>query len=356
MTSGARRESLTICGRDVRPSERVDISLQVAESYFGTARSIPVHAWRGRRPGPTVLVTGAVHGDEINGTGIVRELMLHEPFELQSGSLVLVPVVNLPGFERHSRYMPDRRDLNRSFPGSPEGSLARRYAHVLFGELVRKCDYAIDLHTPAVRRTNFPNVRANLKDQDVARIAFAFGSGLVVNGKGPKGSLRREAGKIGCPTIVLEAGEALKFEPTVIEVGVQGVRNVLIELGMVEGTPLRPLYQARVDKATWVRAATGGLLQLHVGPGDLVDEGQPVATTTDLLGGESDVLEAPVDGVIMGLTTLPAVAPGDPVCHVAVPRDGLASIREAIKASDESLLQRVHQDLSTNVVVSEPES
>lgn len=175
----------------------------------------------------------------------------------------------------------------------------------------------------------------------------------MVNGKGPNGSLRRAACETGCPTIVFEAGEALKFEPSVIELGVRGVRNVLIELGMVGGELVRPLFQARVDWATWVRAMTGGLLKLHVGPGDLVDKGQPLATTTDLLGVEGPVVVAPVNGVVMGLTTLPAVAPGDPVCHIAVPRDGLAAIRAAMAASDESLLQRVRDDLATNVSVSE---
>lgn len=353
--SGKPAATLEIAGQTVRPGERADLELEVAESYLGTTVSIPLHVWRAKRPGPTLLVVGAVHGDEINGAGIVREIMFDEPFDLSAGSLVLVPVVNLPGFERHSRYMPDRRDLNRAFPGSPTGSMARRYADAVFTEIVKKCDWAIDLHTPAVRRTGFPNIRANLKDDDVARIAYAFGCGLVVNGKGPRGSIRREACKVGCPTIVYEGGETLKFEPSVIEFGVRGVRNVLIELGMVQGKMTRPVYQARVDRTKWVRAAVGGVLRLHVGPGDLVDKGQPIATTTELLGAENDVILAPVSGVVIGLTTLPAVSPGGPVCHIGVPAGGLRTIRKAIGASEESLHQRVQIDLATNIVVSEHE-
>jgi len=353
--SASQRQPIEIIGRKIYPRERADLLLEVAETYLGTTLSIPVQVWRGAEPGPTLLVTGAVHGDEINGTGIVREVMFEHPFDLVAGTLILVPIVNLPGFFRHSRYMPDRRDLNRSFPGLAEGSLASRYAHALFTELIQKSDFALDLHTPAVRRTGFPNIRANLDDAGVARIAFAFGSGLVVNGKGPPSSLRRVATRNGCPTVCLEAGEALKFEPSIVKLGVRGIRNVLIELGMIEGEMERPLFQAQVNVTKWARAKAGGLLRLHVGPGHIVEEGMPLATTMDFLGQESNVLTAPVAGVVIGLTTLPAVSPGDPVCHIGVPEDGLEPIREAFEGPGGSLLQRVRDDLSTNVVVSEPE-
>lgn len=339
---------------EVAPGERRDFYVPMSESYSGQSVLLPVQVWRGPTDGPTVFISGAMHGDEINGTGAIRRLILEPPFKLSAGALLLVPVLNILGFERHSRYLPDRRDLNRCFPGTADGSLASRYAHALFGEIVGRADFGIDLHTAAVRRTNYPNVRADLKNPEVRRVAEAFGCELIVNGKGPMGSLRRAACKHGCPTIVLEAGEVWKVEPTVVEVALRGIRNVLIELGMVEGKPRRPPYQVRVDRTKWVRAEDGGMLRFHVAPGDLVKAGQPIATSTNLLGVESGLLSAPVDGVVLGMTTLPSVTPGDPVCHIAVPRGGVASIRKALDRTTKTKLHdRVRTDLATNLVVAE---
>src|SRR5690606_21004332 len=155
-------------------------------------------------------------------------------FHPVAGTIMLVPVVNILGFDRKARYLPDRRDLNRSFPGSTTGSLAARFAHAVHEEILSRCDFGIDLHTGPVQRTNYPNVRGALAIPGVERIARAFGATIIVNGRGPVGSLRRAACDMGCPTIILEAGEVWKVEPTVVEIGVRGVRNVLIELGMLD--------------------------------------------------------------------------------------------------------------------------
>lgn len=349
----AGRTQLEFGGKRVRLGERRDINLSISQSYAGQPVVMPITVWRAPEPGPTVFVTAAVHGDELNGTGVVRALILDPPFELASGTLVLVPVVNILGFERHMRYLPDRRDLNRAFPGSAEGSLARRIAHAIFHEVICRCDCGIDLHTAAVRRTNFPNVRADLNDPAVTRLALAFGGELVVNGRGPQGSLRRAACRAGCPTIMLEAGEVWKIEPAVSEYGVRGVRNVLIELGMIKGRPHVPAYQVQIDQTTWLRAEEGGILQFHVAPGDVVTARQPIATNSNLHGKDQHVLRSPADGVILGMTTLPAVSPGEPVCHLAIPRDGVAAIRQAqAEAKTGSLYRRLRRDLSTNVAVS----
>jgi hypothetical protein len=311
----------------------------------------------GKKPGPTIWLSAAIHGDELNGTGIVREIITEQPFELRRGTLVLVPVVNLLGFERHSRYLPDRRDLNRCFPGSRHGTAASRLADKIFRRIVSECDYGIDLHSAAVRRTNFPNVRANLRDPEIRRIALAFGCEIVVDNVGPQGAFRRAACEAGCATILLEAGEVWKIESSVVELGVRGVRNVLIELGMVDGELERPSYQAQVRRTKWVRAELGGILQFHVAPGEIVDEGQPLATNASLLGVENRVLTSPTDGVILGMTTLPAVNPGDPVCHVAIPGRKVSRIREILaKGSGEGLHERLREDLATNVAVSEREA
>jgi hypothetical protein len=345
-----------IAGRKIKLGHTVDAGIEIAESYSGAPVTLPLRVVRAPRPGPSVFVVAAIHGDELNGAGVIREL-LERPFDLERGTLVLVPVVNLLGFERHSRYLPDRRDLNRCFPGSPKGSQASRLADKIFREIVLRCDYGIDLHTAALRRTNFPNVRADLSDPAVRRIAKVFGCELIVDSRGPRGNFRGSACRAGCPTIVLEAGEVWKIEPAVVEIGVRGIRNVLIELGMVAGKPKRPVYQTRVRRTTWVRAELGGILQFHVAPGDIVDEGQPLATNTSLLGIENRVLKSPVDGVILGMTTLPAVNPGDPVCHVAVPGRKVSRIREILaQAPGKSLHGRLREDLATNVTVSEREA
>lgn len=347
-------DTFEIAGRTIRLGQRADLEIPVTESATGTPVLLPLHVWRAPRPGPTVFITAAVHGDELNGTGIIREIILEPPFDLAAGTLLLVPVINILGFERQMRYMPDRRDLNRQFPGSPEGSLARRFAHVVFREIVLRSDYGIDLHSAAVRRTNFPNVRADLTNKATARIARAFGCELVINGKGPRGSLRRAACAAGRPAIILEAGEVFKIEPTVVECGLAGIRNVLIELDMVRGQPRRPVYQACIRRTEWIRAEAGGLLRFHIAPGDLVEAGQPIATNTNLLGREQNILLSPCDGIVLGMATHPSVKPGDPVCHLAVPDEGIAPIREALaRASHRTLHHRLREDLATNVTVAD---
>ncbi len=342
---------IEFAGKQVEPGETTNLQLEVSASFAGLPLYLPFKVIRAESPGPTVFVTAAVHGDELNGTGVVRELMLHPPFVLESGTLVLIPVVNMLGFERHMRYLPDRRDLNRSFPGSSEGSMARRYAGAIF-DVLKKCDFGIDLHSAAVRRTNFANVRADLTDEATKKMAWAFGCEIVVNSMGPQGSLRRSCLEAGCPTIILEAGEVWKIERAVVDVGTRGVTNVLKSLEMVAGDIQLPAYQARVDKTKWVRADYGGLLQFHVSPGDVVDKGQPLATNSDLLGGEQNVLCTPVSGVVLGMTTLPAVKPGDPVCHIAIPRDGVAPIRKALENQVRGGVdERLRDDLATNIQV-----
>ena len=329
--------------------------LVVSESYAGVDIAIPFSVWRGEKDGPAVFVTAAVHGDEINGTGAIRHILMHWPFSLAAGTLVMVPVVNLMGFERNSRYLPDRRDLNRCFPGSPTGSLAARLANAVFTGLVQPCQYGIDLHTAAVRRTNFPNVRADMTDPKTASFARAFGAELTKHGGGPDGSLRAAAGASGIPTIILEAGEVWKVEPTYVEYAVRGIRNCLIHLGMVEGKPERPPYRIEVDEARWIRAESGGFLSFHVSPGSIVAKGDAIATQTDLLGNEKTTIEAPRSGIIIGMTTIPSVAPGDPICHISYPSVGDLHRAEVVQGglADHHLHERTREDLSKNLHLSD---
>jgi predicted deacylase len=341
-----------IAGHQVEPGRTVDIELKVSESYTGLDIHVPVRAMRGKQPGPAVFVMAGIHGDELNGTGIIRRLLADDSLSLKTGTLVLVPHVNVLGLDTLSRYLPDRRDLNRSFPGSPQGSLASRFAAKFFREIVKKCDYGIDLHSAAVRRTNFPNIRADMSDPKVRMLAESFGCELIVHGTGPSGSLRRAACRAGIPTIILEAGEVWKIEPSVAEFGVRGVRNVLAALGLISAPRRRPAFAAVAERTTWVRARHGGFLDFHVAPGEIVEKGEALATNSGLLGSHRRVLTSPVEGIVLGMTTLPAVSPGDPVFHIAVPNEGIAPIRKALRrASDTSLTHRLRDDLATNVAL-----
>jgi predicted deacylase len=317
---------------------------------------IPLHVRRGPEPGPAVFVTGALHGDEINGTGVVRALVRDESLQLQCGSLILVPVVNVLGFERHSRYLPDRRDMNRCFPGSHTGSLASRMARIFFDEVVRRADLGIDIHTAAVRRTNFPNVRADMSDPDVAQLARAFGSAFILDVKGPKRGLRREACQAGCPTIVLEGGEVWKVEPAILANTLRGVHNVLIEYGMLGGEPQRPPFQTIVRRTKWIRANRAGFLSFHASSGDVVEEGEALATITSLLGEEEEVATAPFDATVLGMTTLPAVSPGEPVYHLGRLERGIGRITRArARLPEGHPHDQMVDHLATSLLVEPPE-
>ena len=329
----ARSPALVIAGRKIRPGTETDIRLKISETYFGDDVSIHLRVIRARKPGPAVFVTAAIHGDELNGVGVVHDLLCEESLKLKCGTLVLVPVCNVLGFEANERYLPDRRDLNRSFPGSPHGSLASRIAHTIFENVVRHCDYGIDLHTAAIQRTNYPNVRGKLSDPGVRRLAAAFGGELLISGEGPVGSFRREADTAGCPTICVEAGEPWKMEPAMVQFGVRGVRNALIDLGMMAGTRQAPPYQTRVTGNKWIRAKVGGILRFHVAPGQIVEAGQEIASNFTLLGEQRNVLTAPNDGIVLGMTTLPTVNPGEPICHLGKPTMSIRRIRAALAAS-----------------------
>jgi predicted deacylase len=342
-------------GKTIAPGTTTNVALTVGESYTSMAMRIQIQIRRAVEPGPVVFVTAALHGDELNGCGAVRHLIQDSDLRLKKGALMLVPVLNLPAFERHSRYLPDRRDLNRCFPGIATGSLASRMAHRIFTEIVLRCDYGIDLHTAAVRRTNYPTVRADLGDPAVRRLAESFGTEIIINSKGPRNSFRREACKAGCPTIVMEGGEVWKVEPGIVETAVRGIKNVLGDLRMVETHSEKPRYQIIIEKSTWIRAEHGGFLQFHISPGDLVEKGQPLTTSTTLLGEERSTLFAPYNAVVMGMTSLPSVSPGEPICNLGkLPRKFAPEALRKLRLKRDSLEQQVLEELGSSVLVTEP--
>ncbi|MCA9042211.1 MAG: succinylglutamate desuccinylase/aspartoacylase family protein [Planctomycetaceae bacterium] len=350
-----RKPIATWNGTEIKPGEAKNVTLAVSESYSGMTLKIPIHIRRAVEEGPTLLVTAALHGDEINGTGAIRRLIQDEDLKLVRGAVIFVPVLNLLAFDRHSRYLPDRRDLNRSFPGSSTGSLASRMARMIFDELITRADYGIDLHTAAVRRTNYPNVRGDLTNPKVKKLAHAFGCEILMNGKGPRGALRREACAAGCPTIIMEGGEVWKVEPGIVEAALRGIQNVLRSFKMIEGEPDRAENPIVMDKSKWIRAERGGFLQFHIKPGDVVHRRQPLATNTTLLGKERSVLTAPFNAVVLGMTTLPAVSPGEPVCNLGrLPDDLDPHELRQIRNEGHIFEERISEELGSNVLVVKP--
>jgi len=316
-------------GHRVEPGESAEVRLRVGESYVAEEVSVPVTVVRGQRPGPRLFLTASVHGDELNGVGVIRDLLNDQEWDGLAGTLVAVPVANVPAFLNQDRRLPDRRDLNRSFPGNARGSLTARLAHVLFSKVIAPSDFGIDLHTGGGERTNYPQLRCDLGDERTRDMARVFGCTFLVAGTGPDRSLRRTALKKGVPTLVYEAGSPRRFERPFIEKGKTGVLNVMRHLGMLPGRPELPPLVFEIDSTRWVRARAGGILDLKVELGQPVRKGQEISLNTNPFGRERSALKAPLSGVVLGLTRLPLVHPGDAVCHLAkLDREQLAAWRE----------------------------
>lgn len=324
-----KRPTLYVAGKRIGRGKTYDLELSYSETYTSSRVSIPVRVIAAPRHGPVIFMLGVLHGDELNGLGVIRELIFEDPPVLHRGTIIALPAVNVPGLEAHSRYLSDRRDLNRCFPGSAKGSLSGRLANLIFEEIVMKCDCGLDFHTAAVRRTNYPNIRVDFDDPLSHAMARAFGCQLMVHSKGAEGSLRRTAVRAGIPTIVLEAGEVWKIEPGIVQLGVQGARNVLSWLGMVRTKPADPISIEEIRRTSWIRSERGGILKFHVIPGQAVRKGQILATNLDIFGRHQHQIIASSEGFILGMTTMPAVQPGDPIFHLAIPsRRTAAKIRE----------------------------
>ncbi|MGD8574345.1 MAG: succinylglutamate desuccinylase/aspartoacylase family protein, partial [Gammaproteobacteria bacterium] len=276
---------IVIGGVRIEPGGRQTVHLPVADLYTRNPVTMPVHVVRGRRAGPTLFVSAAVHGDELNGIEIIRRLLTRPRLQQLRGTLLAVPMVNVLGVLHQSRYLPDRRDLNRSFPGSERGSLAARLANLLIREVVSKSTHGIDLHTAAVHRTNLPQIRCQLEDEETARLAMSFGAPVVLGADLRDGSLRATASEHGVKSLLYEAGEALRFDETAIRAGVRGILNVMREIDMLpQGRRRRPAPSVQVTESVWVRAAGSGLLRYAVPIGASVRKGQQLARVADPFG------------------------------------------------------------------------
>ena len=311
-------QGVSIGNQTVEAGSRRYIDVPLPPLYTHTSVALPVHVVNGKRPGPTLCITAAIHGDEINGIEIIRRLLATKSLSKLRGALVAVPVVNVYGFVSGSRYLPDRRDLNRSFPGSERGSMAARLADLLLSEVVSRCTHGIDLHTAAAGRDNLPQIRYQFGSNPETRMmAKAFSSPVILNSEPGDGTLRKAMGDM--PALLYEAGEALRFDEVAIRAGVKGIVNVMRYLQMLpEGKRSERSRQPIISTdSQWMRAPQSGILRSKVALGDIVDPGQVLGIVADPFGELEEEVVSATAGVIVGKTNLPLIHEGEALFHVA---------------------------------------
>lgn len=332
-------KKIVIAGTEIPPGKSLDINMPIVRLYTDTDISMPVHVKRARGDGPTVFVSAAVHGDELNGIEIVRRLLRLKSFRLKAGTLILVPMVNVYGVLNQSRYMPDRRDLNRSFPGSENGSLAGIVAHTFLNEIVSHCDYGIDLHTGAIHRSNLPQIRANLDDPETMELAEAFGVSVLLNSNLRDGSLRQAALEAKAKILLYEAGEALRFDELSIRAGLRGILRVLAVLGMTKQNKAKIKATPYVaNTSSWVRAHHSGIVKNLKNLGDFVEKGDSLAQIGGALGQLYGTVKARRTGIVIGKQNIPLVQKGDAMFHIAYFSEEEAEIAENIQTMTEFLM------------------
>jgi predicted deacylase len=315
-------DTLTIAGQEIDLGSDQIIDVPLPDLYMHTSLSMPVQVIRGKRKGPIIFISAAVHGDEINGVEIIRRLVKSKALKGMKGTLITVPVVNVYGFLNQSRYLPDRRDLNRCFPGSGQGSLAGRLANSFMKEVAKHCTHGIDLHTAAIHRDNLPQIRADLANPVVERLANAFNAPVVVNSGLIEGSLRHACDELNVPVIVYEAGEALRLDELSIRAGLKGVLSVMRSIGML--SPLRTKAKKVSEpfvarSSTWVRAPQSGMFRMMVPMGAKVDKGELLGVVAVPYGDEQDETDvlASASGIVIGRTNMPLVNEGEALFHIA---------------------------------------
>jgi predicted deacylase len=329
--------SFEIGGQSIAAGTRLTIDLKVSFLANNTPMNLPVHVMHGTNDGPVLFVSGVVHGDEIQGVEIIRRVIGFVKGQTLKGTLLAVPIVNSFGFLNHSRYMPDRRDLNRSFPGSDQGSLASLLADLFFREVVKRSQFGIDLHTAALHRSNLPQIRIAPDDPELKKLAEAFAPPVVLTSKLREGSLRLAAEEAGIRVLLYEGGEALRFDETAIDTGVKGILRVMKAIGMITDAPAVPAHAATVQSSSsmWVRAPEGGILHSVRRDGDRVARLEPIGVISDPLGEQSVSVVAEDDGIIIGRTNLPIVNRGDALFHIARSKTKSRGAIQAVPDEDE---------------------
>jgi uncharacterized protein len=313
------RPAFVVAGAAIAPGERGTVEIPVSVLSNHTPMSLSVHVIHGREPGPVLFLSGAVHGDEISGVEIIRRVVRHQSVQGLAGTLIAVPIVNAFGFLSHSRYMPDRRDLNRSFPGSDRGSLASLLADLFMREVVLRSDIGVDLHSAGVHRTNLPQIRIAPDEPELLAMAQAFAPPVILVSRLREGTLRSCARERGVRVLLYEGGEALRFDEAAIRTGAAGVLRLMRHLGMLPRAPERaaPLPPVVSHASLWLRAPEGGILRAGRVVGERVARGERIAEISDPLGAKSEPVVASHDGIVIGRTNLPIVHRGEALFHVA---------------------------------------
>jgi uncharacterized protein len=310
---------ITIAETTILPGTRRRVEIPVARLPTETWMSILVDVINGSAPGPCLWLSAAIHGDELNGVEIIRRVLGGLESTDLKGCLISVPIVNVFGFMEQDRYLPDRRDLNRSFPGSRTGSLAARLANLFMTEVVSHCSHGIDLHTGSHHRANLPQIRGNFHDAETRRCAEAFQAPVMMHSQTRDGSLRHAATARGIHVLLYEAGESMRFDDRAIEIGTQGVLQVMTALRMIR-SPRRPKQHAAcvvTEQSLWIRARRGGILRLNVELGQHVEHKERIGVISDAFGENKVAVAAPGDGIVIGVTRNPLVHQGDAIVHLA---------------------------------------
>ena len=313
---------IEFAGTKILKGTNVTINLELPKLYH-SPMDLPIRVIRGKKDGPTIFISAAIHGDELNGIEIIRRFRKLSILKRLKGTIVLIPIVNIYGVMTLSRYMPDRRDLNRSFPGTKKGSLASRVAKVFFDDIVSKCDFGIDLHTAAIHKSNLPQIRTNLDNEFTYNLAKVFEAPIVLHSELRDGSLRAEAQEKGIPVLLYEAGEALRFDETSIRIGVKGIVNILRELDMLPVVNMKRRFKNPIiaRSSQWIRSTESGVIRTIKALGDTVKDDEIIAYVDEPLGDESFEIRATFDGVIIGKSEIPLIQEGDAVFHIAKLKD-----------------------------------
>ncbi len=343
--SGAKQHRFF--GKRIKPGTIRQIEFPLLDVKLGDSWSTPVTIIHGNRPGPTITITGGVHGDEMVGP-VAASLLSQNVFtgpgrpldpEMMAGTVRIAPVLNPPGFTRQRRYFPDVRDLNREFPGSELGSTTGRVAHRILNELINGSDFLLDLHTAARGRDNLPQVRADLAHPPSNRIARAFGIEVILDSKGPKGSMRRAASQFNVGSLTYEGGGANLADHEAVQISIHGILNVLRSLHVIPGNAARPKFRLLASGSTWVRADEGGLVDLFVGRGSFVDAGEVIGRIVDpQRPSESADILAPSRGIFICTANNPIVTPGTPVGHLLPVTRGVKLIRKGLDKKTNRLI------------------
>lgn len=338
-----RRRPFDINGGTVLPGTRARVDIPVSTLSNHTPVNLSVEVLHGRRPGPVLFVSAAIHGDEVIGVEIMRRLLRAAPLRGMAGTLLAVPIVNTFGFLGHSRYLPDRRDLNRVFPGTREGSMASQLAHIFMHEVVRRADVGIDLHSAAIHRSNLPQIRLTPGNARLQELGRAFGAPVMMDSKLRDGSLRMAAEAAGVDVLLYEGGEGLRFDEFAVRAGLNGILRVMHHLKMIggKGVPKVSGLPVRAARSSWYRAPRGGLFRGYLTLGDAVQPGTVLGAVANAFGDIETELVADVTGIIIGRSNLPVVYEGDALFHVAeTPRaeaaaDGITAQLDAAPLYDE---------------------